>query len=351
MALGQGLHQLLQSPMAGGQQQQFPDPTNIVKQLMEQFAQYVQARSSPSKLTSGEVRERAPLAMGGGAGTPAIQAPVGTPPRERAGQLRTAAGEGAATFMEQAGEAAAEPWKPQALDIGLMAATIALPIIAAMQPEGRGRRGQRKQQRMSNLFKTLGGFAGQGLQARMGSFEAGKETEFGAAKEIADISLGEAKAQYGRTIGDIGAAESTRRWEAGHDLAERGMAVRERPKAGKPLFTAGQLYQQDRDVAADARREQKETEKRGYQEADRIWLSLPFAEEGENFKIDSAQSLNNAISRAEHLVISHPFMASNYEKIAQQLRKIRDQISGQGGGKPADMTDAEWQEYLQMKGQ
>ena len=186
--IGQGLQQLLTSPMAGGQQQQFPDPTDIVGQVMGQFEEWLRKRGTGVIPSGGRQGIQQPAQSP----TPqSVQPPVGITPRESAGRLRTAAGEGAATFMQQAGETAAEPWKPKALDIGLMAATIALPIIAAMQPEGRGRRGLRKQQRMGDLFKTLGGFAGQGLQARMGSFEAGKEATFGAAKTRAEMSVDE----------------------------------------------------------------------------------------------------------------------------------------------------------------
>lgn len=303
MAIGGGLGHLMQQP----------NGENDLNSFIEQFSTWLRK---------------------GGTGAPmgrqGFEPPVGTPPRERAGQLRTAAGEGAGAFIQQAGEAAAEPWKPQALDIGLMAATIALPIIAAMQPEGRGRRGQRKQQRMSNLFKGLGELAQKGVGLRMGSFEAGKEATFGAAKTRAEMSVEESQAGYDRTIGGIEAAESKRQWGQEFGLAERRETRLGLPKPGKPLFTAGQLYQQGRNVAADQRREQKEIEKRGYQEADRIWLSLPFATEAEGFKIDDAQSLNDAISRAEYLVTGAPFMSSDYQNVAQQLREIRDRISSQG---------------------
>ena len=211
MAMGYGLSGLSQSPGLESE----------MSSAIEQFTEWLRSRGTGASM-----------------GRPAIQAPVGTPPRESAGQLRTAAGEGAATFMQQAGETAAEPWKPQALDIALIAASVAGPIIAALQPEGKGRRGQRKQQRMSKMFKGLGELAQKGVGLRKGSFEAGKKATFGAAQEIAGMSVEEAEAQYGRTIGDIEAAEGKRRWGEEFGLAERGMAVQERPKAEKaPTWT------------------------------------------------------------------------------------------------------------------
>lgn len=207
MAMGQGLQNLLQSPMAGGQQQS-PDPSDMVSQLVAQFTQHLQKQKEAGKLTASQ----------------------GISEREGAGQLRTAAGERAATSMQQAGQAAAEPWKPQALDIALIAASVAGPIIAAMQPEGRGRRGRRKQERMSNLFQGLSQLAQKGVGLRMGSFEAGKEATFGAAETRADMSIGEAEAQYGRTIGGIGAERKALESDRTYDLGVR----RENRMASQP---------------------------------------------------------------------------------------------------------------------
>lgn len=164
---------------------------------------------------------------------------MGIPPRERAGRLREAGVEGATTFLEQAGETAAESWKPGTADYMMGAAAIALPIIAALQPEGRGRRGQRKQQRMSNLFKGLGELAEQGLQLRMGSFKTGKEATYGAAKDIADISLGETGAKYGAEIARIEAAESKYRWGKEFGLKERELELKALPKPEKGFAPPG----------------------------------------------------------------------------------------------------------------
>lgn len=357
--IGQGLQHLLQSPMAGGQQQQTSDPTDIVKQLMEQFAQHLEKKKQAGELT-------APLAMGGGAGIgsgsgmPAIQAPTGTSGYEGAGQLREAGMEGIETMMGQAGEAAAEPWKPQALDIGLMGATIAMQIIAAMQPEGRGRRGQRKQQRMSDLFKGLGELTGQGLQMRMGSFESGKAATYEAAQERAARAGEEVEAKYKHTLGEIGAERKAFTEDRAYDLKERGMVVRERPKAGKvekPPFTPTQLYRQGRDVASDTR-------KQSLIEANQIIQSLDLG--GQRFVIKSRQDLDAMIFDLEQgdvLSVTRglppmkaPPRTNVVAPILARLKELRDQydtgVTGGGQtGKPADMTDAEWQEYLQMKGQ
>ena len=209
MAIGQGLQNLLQSPM--GQQGQSPGPSDIVSQVLAQFRQHLENQKQAGKLEAPQFRSE----------------------REHAGGLRTAAGEGAATFMQQAGETAAESWKPQALDIALIAASVAGPIVAALQPEGRGRRGLRKQQRMSKMFSGLGELAQKGVGLRMGSFEAGKQAEFGAAEKRADMSVEEAEAQYGRTIGELEAAEGKRRWEAERDLAERRETRMGLPQPGK----------------------------------------------------------------------------------------------------------------------
>ena len=349
MAIGQGLQHLLTSPMAGGQQQQYPDPTDIVKQLMEQFAQHLMKKKQAGELTT-------PLAMGGGAGMPAIQPPMGISGYEGAGRMRSAGMQGVETMMGQAGETAAESWKPQALDIGLMAATIALPIIAAMQPEGRGRRGQRKQRRMSNLFKGLGELAGQGLQMRMGSFESGKEATYLAAEGRAKRAGEEVGAKYKHEIGRIKAETEADRWQQQFGLAERGMAVEERPKLGKEPFTPTQLYRQGRDIASDTR-------KQTLIEANQIIQSLDLG--GQRFVIKSVQDLDSMIFELEQgdvLSVTRglppmkaPPRTNVVAPILARLKELRDQydtgVTGGGQtGKPADMTDAEWQEYLQMIG-
>jgi len=313
--IGQGLQHLLQSPMAGGQQGQFPDPTDIVSQLMGQFEEYVRKRQSGA------------MSFGASMGQQGFQPPVGTPPREKAGRLRESGVKGATTFLEQAGEEAAESWKPKGLDIALLGASIALPIIAALQPEGRGRRGQRKQQRMGDLFKGLGDIAGQGLQMRMGSFEAGKEAKYGAAKTRAEMALEETGTKYETEIGRIEAAEKGERWEKEFGLAERGMAVKERPEAEKPMFTPGQLYQQGRDVAADARRTQSENQKKILVKANRI--TRPFF--GIEFVVNSIQDLDEAIYDFENpkensVLVNYP--GSQRQIIVQQLKNLRDQYYG-----------------------
>ena len=364
MAIGRGLQHLLASPMAGGQQQQFPDPTDMVSQVMRQFSDWLRKRQQ----SGGQ------LALGGRQGIQApvaqqpIQAPVGTPPRERAGRMRSAGMEGIDTMMGQAGEAAAEPWKPQALDIGLMAATIALPIIAAMQPEGRGRRGQRRQQRRSELFKTLGGFAGQGLGMRMESFGAGKEATLGAAEKRAELAGEEVTAKYEHEIGRIKAETEADRWERQFGLAERGMAVRERPKLGKEPFTPTQLYRQGRDIASDTRKQALIEANQIIQALERKGIWNPeeeIYEKGQRFTIKSRQDLDAMIFELEQGDILHMTRGlpgrqtlprtNVVAPILARLKELRDQydtgaMGGGQTGKPADMTDTEWQEYLQMIG-
>ena len=344
---------MLQQGQQQGQEQQAPDPTEMVNQVIAQFRQHLEKQKQAGKLT-------APLALGGESGTKPVQQPVGISPYESAGQMRSARTEGVENFMGQAAEQAGKTWKPQALDIGLMAATIALPIIAAMQPEGRGRRGLRKQQRKSTMFKALGELAGKGLGARRESFQAGREATYEAAESRAERLGEESQAQYEHEIGGIEAAESKRRWGKEFGLAERGMAVRELPKPGKPLFTPGQLYQQGRNVAADAHREQAQMQKDTLVKANQITRSIF----GMEFVINSVQDLDEAIYSLEHgeTVPFSPVKGrfGQMQGILQQLRNLRDQYYGgetpmlpMGDGqtgKPPDMTDAEWQEYLQMKG-
>lgn len=361
--LGQGLQHLLTSPMAGGQQQQFPDPTDIVKQLMEQFTQHLMKKKQAGELT-------APLAMGGGigagsgSGMPPIQAPVGTPPREEAGRMRSAGMQGVGTMMEQAGETAAEPWKPQALDIGLMGAAVAMQIIAAMQPEGRGRRGQRRQQRTSGLFRGLGDIAQKGLGMRMKSFETGRAATYGAAQDRAELESEAIGAKYEHEIGRIGAERKAFTEDRSYDIAKGylGIAGQREERLGLPQpekepFTPTQLYRQGRDIASDTR-------KQTLIEANQIIQSLDLG--GQRFVIKSVQDLDSMIFELEQgdvLSVTRglppmkaPPRTNVVAPILARLKELRDQydtgVTGGGQtGKPPDMTDAEWQEYQQMKGQ
>ncbi|MHC4800085.1 MAG: hypothetical protein ACYTF1_25890 [Planctomycetota bacterium] len=249
--------------------------------------------------------------------------------RESAGRTLAAKTEGAANLMTQATEKAGEGYDFKTHDVMLAAAAVAAPIIAALLPEGKGRRGRRKSDRMRGLVGGLGGAAGKGLGYRMDQFEEKQKLGYEAAEAQAKAHIGAAETEYRGKQRDIQAGETGQYRRAQLDLAGQREQRLGLPKADKGLSPSF-LYRVGRDAAADKRRETKEIQTQALREADTIWRALPFASETESYDIKSPQDLNAAISQVEHLALSSPMMRRDYQNIAQQLKRIRDQYFGGG---------------------
>lgn len=112
--------------------------------------------------------------------------------------------------------------------------------------------------------------------------------------------------------------------------------------AGSP-FTPYQRYQM-------GRTEQKDYESDVLDEANALWGQGALIIGEEAFDIKNVRDLDAALRIAEEAAFVQPSsLAPGYDELVQKLRQLRQQLGGQNG-KPPDMTDAEWEEYLQLKG-
>jgi hypothetical protein len=202
------------------------------------------------------------------------------------------------------------------------------------------------------------------MQTGQQGVERGYEMQLGNIERQSDL-LGK---QYDMGIGNIEAQEQQQQQGFGNRMAMDALGLGQRKQdwaesqPGKPMFTPTQLIKQGRDAATDARREQTQMQKDTLVEANQITRSIF----GMEFVINSIQDLDEAIYSIENQKIqpSKVGFGQAYPPsltVLPQLKQLRDQYYGtetpmmpMGGGqtgKPPDMTDAEWQEYLQMKGQ
>ena len=131
--------------------------------------------------------------------------------------------------------------------------------------------------------------------------------------------------------------------ETGVETIPSGLKPVQEPRGEKPPFTPYQRYQM-------GRTEQKDYESDILDQANALWGQGAVIIGEEAFDIKNVPDLDAALRIAEEAAFVQPSsLAPGYEELVQNLRQLREQLGGQNG-KPPDMTDAEWQEYLQLKG-
>ena len=304
----------------------------------------------------------------------------------QAGQERTAqyqqSQEQRATDIEAAGERFATAPKTGAADIALTAASLILPVIGALLPQGRGLRGQRAKAGQQQALTGLGQGLGAVQQYRLGREEVGRERAYKGEMEGIEHLSGLAdmiyQGQERQAATQLGAAGTQAQ------LGMRGLGVAAQyqktmqPKLEKGLtwgdlktgrfgeLSPGEqkdaLYPGLAPSTAGGLTENQREKNRQQDVINRANMHLYSLDPeikkraGIDYDIISFASLAEAAQALAKHRKPTGFMGWGEGEAAPDsaLYDLMIEYMGQGGGqtgKPPDMTDAEWQEYLQMKGQ
>lgn len=250
--------------------------------------------------------------------------------------------------IKQAGETYATAPKAGTADIALTAASLILPVIGALLPQGRGLRGQRakagKQQALTGLGRGLGQFQ----QLRMAREERGRERQYAGKmkglEHLSDLADMIYEGQERQAMGQLGAAgELMRGGIAAERVRQLGLP---KPEKGPSLSL---LNTMNRQAQTDVRREQAQTQKDILVQANQITRPLF----GMEFVVNSIQDLDEAIytltKRFPKSDYSPAMMRGSGYGIVQQLKALRDQYYGEetpmlpmgGGASPEEQADFE----------